>query len=182
MTTATDDAVLGPNMLDLMYTSLNRQWTELGGLVGMKLSSEELANMGGTFVPQMLRSYPTKEASAKIAPQVSGLTQSQSLETGAGSFTAPICDLFIEVFDLKESNWLRRQAIVVIIQQFLGATIERCVLAFLCGVVTLNEDQKMSRRVCQCHLSTQHRATARRLPRRAVAGRRAETTYPAKNR
>jgi sorting nexin-25 len=42
-----------------------------------------------------------------------------------GSFTTPICDLFIELFDLKENNWLRRQAIVVILQQFLGGTIER---------------------------------------------------------
>ncbi|BEI83708.1 hypothetical protein CcaverHIS002_0403120 [Cutaneotrichosporon cavernicola] len=46
-------------------------------------------------------------------------------EGAAGGFTAPICDLFIEVFDLKESNWLRRQAIVIILQQVLGGTIER---------------------------------------------------------
>jgi hypothetical protein len=43
-------------------------------------------------------------------------------------FTAPICDLFIEIFELKENNWLRRQAIVIILQQLLGGTIERFVL------------------------------------------------------
>jgi sorting nexin-25 len=42
-----------------------------------------------------------------------------------GSFTAPITDLFIEVFDLKEKDWLRRQAIVILLQQVLGGTIER---------------------------------------------------------
>ena len=42
-----------------------------------------------------------------------------------GSFTTPICDFVIELFDLKENNWLRRQAIVVILQQLLGGTIER---------------------------------------------------------
>ena len=42
-------------------------------------------------------------------------------------FTAPICDLFITVFELKErSNWLRRQAILIVLQQVLGGTIERC--------------------------------------------------------
>jgi sorting nexin-25 len=46
-------------------------------------------------------------------------------ESGSTAFTAPICDLFIELFDLKENNWLRRQAIVVILQQFLGSTLER---------------------------------------------------------
>lgn len=40
-------------------------------------------------------------------------------------FTAPICDLFVEVFELKENNWLRRQAIVIILQQILGGAIER---------------------------------------------------------
>jgi hypothetical protein len=42
-------------------------------------------------------------------------------------FTAPICDLFVEIFQLKENNWLRRQAIVIILQQILGGTIERSV-------------------------------------------------------
>nr|ODO02731.1 hypothetical protein L204_01470 [Cryptococcus depauperatus CBS 7855] len=41
------------------------------------------------------------------------------------TFTAPICDLFIELFDLREKDWFRRQAVVVILQQFLGGTIER---------------------------------------------------------
>ncbi|KAK4058531.1 tRNA (guanine-N(7)-)-methyltransferase (tRNA(m7G46)-methyltransferase) [Microbotryomycetes sp. JL221] len=41
-------------------------------------------------------------------------------------FTAPICDLAITLFNLKDSNqWLRRQAIVIILQQVLGGTIER---------------------------------------------------------
>ncbi|KAG0305867.1 Intermediate filament protein [Dissophora globulifera] len=38
----------------------------------------------------------------------------------------PLCDLFIELFELKEkNNWLRRQAVVIILQQVLGGTIER---------------------------------------------------------
>lgn len=42
------------------------------------------------------------------------------------AFTEPMCDLFIEVFELQgNNNWLRRGAIVIIMQQILGGTIER---------------------------------------------------------
>ncbi|KAF9209455.1 Intermediate filament protein [Haplosporangium sp. Z 27] len=45
---------------------------------------------------------------------------------GVTTFTAPLCDLFIELFELKDkNNWLRRQAVVIILQQVLGGTIER---------------------------------------------------------
>lgn len=45
---------------------------------------------------------------------------------GVTMFTEPLCDLFIELFELKEkNNWLRRQAVVIILQTVLGGTIER---------------------------------------------------------
>ncbi|KAK9475761.1 PXA domain-containing protein [Lipomyces japonicus] len=41
-------------------------------------------------------------------------------------FIKPICDLFLELFDLnKGNNWLRGRASVVVLQQLLGGTIER---------------------------------------------------------
>lgn len=41
-------------------------------------------------------------------------------------FVKPICDVFLEVFELnKENNWLRGRAVVVILHQLLGGTIER---------------------------------------------------------
>ncbi|KAG8693410.1 Intermediate filament protein [Ceratobasidium sp. 423] len=47
-------------------------------------------------------------------------------ETGASSFSAPICDLLLAMFELdRKDNWLRRQAMVTILQQLLGSTIER---------------------------------------------------------
>ena len=49
-------------------------------------------------------------------------------ETSTSSFTSPICDLILAVFELdKKNNWLRRQAIVIILQQVLGDTVERYV-------------------------------------------------------
>ncbi|KAK6510376.1 Intermediate filament protein [Arthrobotrys conoides] len=41
-------------------------------------------------------------------------------------FVKPICDLFLEVFELnKGSSWLKGRAVVVVLHQLLGGTIER---------------------------------------------------------
>ncbi|WVQ62101.1 uncharacterized protein L199_000239 [Kwoniella botswanensis] len=123
MATSLDDALLGPSMLDMMYTTLSRQLVDFGGLVG--LGGEDLVGLlpsalkGGQYTPQWMKNdaVGTGSTEGRIGPMGG--------ESGMTSFTGPICDLFIEVFDLKENNWLRRQAIVVILQQFLGSTIER---------------------------------------------------------
>ncbi|WRT64244.1 uncharacterized protein IL334_001175 [Kwoniella shivajii] len=127
MATSIDDALLGPSMLDMMYSTLSRQLNDFGGMVG--LGGDDLAGLlpsalkGGPYTPQWLRNDPIAAASATATS--GGRIGPMGGESGMTSFTAPICDLFIEVFDLKENNWLRRQAIVVILQQFLGSTIER---------------------------------------------------------
>lgn len=121
MATSLDDAMFGPSMLDLMYTSLSRQISDVTGLVGM--GSEELAGM----LPQALKAGWANSAALGSSPSAVQMGAVGGPETAVSAFTAPICDLCIELFDLKENknNWLRRQAIVVIIQQFLGSTIER---------------------------------------------------------
>jgi sorting nexin-25 len=41
-------------------------------------------------------------------------------------FVKPICDIFLELFDLnKGNNWLRGRAVVVVLHQLLGGTVER---------------------------------------------------------
>lgn len=41
-------------------------------------------------------------------------------------FVKPICDIFLEIFQLNRgNNWLRGRAVVVVIQQLLGGTVER---------------------------------------------------------
>jgi len=41
-------------------------------------------------------------------------------------FVNPICDIFLETFELnRENNWLRGRAVVVVLHQLLGGTIER---------------------------------------------------------
>ena len=106
-------------MLDLMYTSLSRQLSDVTGLVGV--GGEDLMDI----LPQSLTAGWAKESTK--APNSAIPVQGSGDETAISIFTAPICDLFVELFDLKENknNWLRRQAIVVILQQLLGSTIER---------------------------------------------------------
>lgn len=155
MATSLDDSQLGPSTLDMMYTTLSRQLNEvaggfggvLGSLTGIEVDSSLLpANIlkaGGPYTPTWLRPDPlasllpaaTATSPVAVAPadatvQAGGVQDQARLapiggETGSTAFSAPICDLFIELFELKESNWIRRQAIVIILQQLLGSTIER---------------------------------------------------------
>ena len=53
-----------------------------------------------------------------------------STRAGSGKepepFIKPICDAFLELFDLdKGNNWLRGRAIVLVLHQLLGGTVER---------------------------------------------------------
>lgn len=61
---------------------------------------------------------------SKTTPLISStLSQSGDLSISA---TDAVIDLFIELFELKErNNWLRHQAIVILLQQLFGGTVER---------------------------------------------------------
>lgn len=62
-------------------------------------------------------SFPAAEAEAEL-----NAFENKELEP----FIKPICDIFLEVFELnKGNNWLRGRAVVVVLQQLLGGTIER---------------------------------------------------------
>lgn len=58
-------------------------------------------------------------------------------------FVKPICDLFLETFELnKGNNWLRGRAVVVVLHQLLGGTIERKVRE---GARSLVQDDSLLR-------------------------------------
>ncbi|KAL4930050.1 putative intermediate filament protein (Mdm1) [Aspergillus undulatus] len=58
-------------------------------------------------------------------------------------FIKPICDLFLETFELnKGNNWLRGRAVVVVLHQLLGGTIERKVRE---GARSLFQDEHLVR-------------------------------------
>lgn len=58
-------------------------------------------------------------------------------------FIKPICDLFLEAFELnKGNNWLRGRAVVVVLHQLLGGTVERKVRD---GARSLVQDESLLR-------------------------------------
>lgn len=115
-----DDMFFGPSMLDVIIQRLTRQAAELAGIRGNSVTDEDV-------ISQAFRS------SGKTSPddtlfQFSGDLKPLEGETSSSIFSSPICDLILAVFELnKKNNWLRRQAIIIIMQQVLGSTVERFV-------------------------------------------------------
>lgn len=119
-----DDIFFGPSMLDVIIQRLTSQAAEFVGIVGSGVHDEDL-------VAQALRAS-SKATSEDSLMQLSGDLKPLEGETSMSSFSSPICDLILAVFELnKKNNWLRRQAIVIILQQVFGQTIERFVLVTL---------------------------------------------------
>ncbi|KAJ7070757.1 PhoX domain-containing protein [Mycena amicta] len=118
VTESIDDMFFGPSMLDVMIQRLTRQAAEFAGIVGSGVNDVDL-------VAQALNASG-KTSSEAAMMQLSGDLKPLEGETSTSTFSAPICDLLLAVFELnKTNNWLRRQAVVIILQQVLGGTIER---------------------------------------------------------
>ncbi|KAF9225522.1 hypothetical protein BS17DRAFT_700551 [Gyrodon lividus] len=118
VTESIDDMFFGPSMLDVMIQRLTRQAAEFSGIVGSAVNDEEL-------VAQAIKAFG-KVTSLDNLMQMPGDLKPLDGETSTSTFSAPICDLVLAIFELhKKNNWLRRQAIVIILQQVFGDTIER---------------------------------------------------------
>ncbi|RPD82274.1 PhoX domain-containing protein [Lentinus tigrinus ALCF2SS1-7] len=113
-----DDMFFGPSMLDVIIQRLTTQAAEFVGITGTAIRDEDL-------VAQALKASG-KSSYEDALMHLSGDLKPLEGETSTSTFSSPICDLILAVFELdKKNNWLRRQAIVIILQQVLGGTIER---------------------------------------------------------
>ncbi|KAI0360953.1 hypothetical protein OH77DRAFT_1417128 [Trametes cingulata] len=113
-----DDMFFGPSMLDVIIQRLTTQAAEFVGITGTAIHDEEL-------VAQALKASG-KSTSEDALMHLSSDLKPLDGETSTSTFSSPICDFILAVFELdKKNNWLRRQAIVIILQQVLGTTIER---------------------------------------------------------
>jgi sorting nexin-25 len=121
----------GPAMIEQIIQRLSQQAADYAGIGGGLANDEDV-------VSQTVFRTKSSISSSGGYNNNNGSGQQQQLATpvdwrplggeGLTYFTTPICDLFIELFQLKEkNNWLRKQAIVIILQQVLGGTIERSV-------------------------------------------------------
>ncbi|KIY50408.1 PhoX domain-containing protein [Fistulina hepatica ATCC 64428] len=118
--TSIDDMIFGPSMLDVIIQRLSQQVGELAGIVGTSVNDEDL-------IAQALRASGKASTEATLMQLPSDLKTLEG-ETSSSTFSGPICDLVLAVFELnKDDNWLRRQAVVMILQQVFGSTIERSV-------------------------------------------------------
>lgn len=77
-----------------------------------------LATNGGALEDQL---SDTAEAEAELAAFDNAARTGEQM-----SLVKPICDLFLETFELNQGkSWLRGRAVVVVLHQLLGGTIEK---------------------------------------------------------
>ncbi|SNX85052.1 uncharacterized protein MEPE_03761 [Melanopsichium pennsylvanicum] len=104
-----DDLIgIGPSMLDVVVQRLSTQMQTKSGT----------SLVQGIADIDMVSQAMDKDATPAELREAAG--------AGTTYWTEPICDLFTELFELNEkNNWLRRQAIVILLQQLFGSTVER---------------------------------------------------------
>jgi sorting nexin-25 len=77
----------------------------------------------------------SKEAEAELARYAAASTAALAAEEPP-PFVKPLCDIFLEAFELnRENNWLRGRAVVFVLQQLLGGTVERKIRENLRGMI-----------------------------------------------
>ncbi|KAA8915661.1 hypothetical protein TRICI_002173 [Trichomonascus ciferrii] len=91
-------------------------------------SAEDIDNLGAA--PAAATTSNSTPQSPRSSLDLPSLTSEEpdliGDETPIKPFVQPICDLFIQLFGLhRGNNWLRGRAVVVVLQQLLGGTIEK---------------------------------------------------------
>jgi len=116
-------------MVETIIQRLSQQASDFSGLSGSFTTDEDLISQG------LSRSdLPIDALGTNPSTTGEGLTY----------FTTPISDLLIEIFELKTKNkWLRRGAIVIVLQTMLGGTIERKFRDILRSAVTTDLAQNV---------------------------------------
>ncbi|KAK6395260.1 hypothetical protein LTR65_000730 [Meristemomyces frigidus] len=90
-------------------------------VAGQNLISAATAQMNGGSIDGL---DPATQDPATAAEAEAELNAYEAKE--AEPFVKPICDLFLETFELSKGNsWLRGRTVVVVLHQLLGGTIER---------------------------------------------------------
>ena len=102
-------------------------------IAGQNLISAATSSQYYADIPPLKSGATTIARNKSTRSTVTGAKEAQAeLEAFDGDsnttepFVKPISDLFLEVFDLNSSqNWLRGRAVVVVLHQLLGGTVER---------------------------------------------------------
>ncbi|KAJ2819955.1 tRNA (guanine-N(7)-)-methyltransferase (tRNA(m7G46)-methyltransferase), partial [Coemansia erecta] len=115
-----------------------------------------------------------QELGAQVAMQHSESTsQAAAAADSSAAFIDPLSDVFIEVFGLKNRrNWLRRQAISILLRHIVGGTVERRIRLMLTSFVT--SDPQLSQLLCQLRTSMWPDNQKFRAPAKRSAEQRSE--------
>lgn len=106
---------------------------------------QEFASKAGTFSTNFNRTFPNtpnEELIENIKEMERELKQFDELDKaamGKPPFIKPIFDLILVVFDLGAKNWLSGRALLVILQQVLGSTIEKTITSAIKGAILQEE-------------------------------------------
>lgn len=138
------EALPGHGLIRSFYSSLTAGLSApslLEALIGgLRQQAVEFASLGdsASHPDDILSPSVHEEKAATMVIESPGVDALAALSVtmkplegeGVTTFTAPICDLIVEVFELNDKNqWLRKQGIVIVLQQILGSAIERSVPA-----------------------------------------------------
>jgi len=90
-------------------------------VAGQNLLSAATSQMNLSTIPATVSEDPLTAAETQAE-----LNAFENANKDVEPFVKPICDIFLEVFELNNgNNWLRGRAVVVVLHQLLGGTIER---------------------------------------------------------
>jgi len=108
---------LGSNLPVLDQLSLAGQ-----NLISAATSTPAIAVGRSTSFPPVRDDDPVIAFEAQA--EITGFESERHRDTT--TFIKPICDIFLEIFQLNQgNNWLRGRAVIVVLQQLLGGTVER---------------------------------------------------------
>lgn len=100
-------------------------------VAGQNLISAASAQISGTpaasgMAPALLDQQQQQHLSPAAAAEAEAELQSFESASDSEPFVKPISDLFVETFELqKGAAWLRGRALVLVLHQLLGGTVER---------------------------------------------------------
>lgn len=136
-TSGTKNAVNAQDMVTRIYNSVTDGMDEFLGNVAVL---DQLSAAGQNLISAATSQINTN--SSNTSPTSTRATDDVIIEPGSiaeaeaelrafedkelAPFVKPICDIFLETFELNRgNNWLRGRAVVVVIHQLLGGTVER---------------------------------------------------------
>lgn len=91
-------------------------------------SASVMSGFTGRLTAPSVLGAPLSDAAEAEAELAAFEAEARASGSGGGqmSFVKPIADLFLETFELNRgSSWLRGRAVVVVLHQLLGGTIEK---------------------------------------------------------